>query len=186
MSTRVDLFLLVPVSAREGDRFTLRTLPADGVVRLYRNHDPAYYEDPPQLVSSFWGLPAMQKVTRGAGLVSDWNQYEGTLLVAGDSRSILAWNARRERADHVSYCTLWEPRLTSIQTIETDTDSVVTDVEFAPGQNAIFVASFADGSMKVYDRRRGGACVQQWHEHNHWIQRVRWRPRETKEIVSAW
>ncbi len=71
------------------------------------------------------------------------------------------------------------------QAIETGTDSVVTNVAFAPDQNYLFIATFGDGSVKAFDRRRENACVQQWHEHPAWIQGAQWRPRETKEFVTA-
>jgi regulatory associated protein of mTOR len=69
---------------------------ADGVVRLYRNYDPALEPGPVQMVSAFRGLNEIVPMQRGAGLVMDWKQSSGILLVGGDSRVIKAWDAQTE------------------------------------------------------------------------------------------
>lgn len=65
-------------------------------MRLYRNFDPTLEQGPLQMVSSFRALHEMIQVRRGSGLVLDWKQSGGTLLVGGDSRIIRVWDAHTE------------------------------------------------------------------------------------------
>lgn len=81
-------------------------------MRLYRNYDPTLDQGPLQMVSSFRGLTEIINVRRGSGLIMDWKQSGGTLLVGGDSRIIRVWDAHTESQvlvrslrsiDHVLY-----------------------------------------------------------------------------------
>ena len=65
-------------------------------MRLYRNYDLTLDQGPLQMVSSFRGLTEMINVRRGSGLIIDWKQCGGTLLVGGDSRIIRVWDAHTE------------------------------------------------------------------------------------------
>jgi len=71
---------------------------ADGIVRLYRNYDPDLGNGPVQMVSSFRALNDVftMKHGTGSGVVTDWKQQGGTLLVSGDSRVIRVWDAHTE------------------------------------------------------------------------------------------
>ena len=73
-------------------------LLAEGIVRLYRNYDPDLGNGPVQMVSSFRALNDVITMKRGAGsgVVTDWKQQGGTLLVSGDSRVIRVWDAHTE------------------------------------------------------------------------------------------
>lgn len=72
------------------------------MVRLYRNYDPVYGDGKIELVSAWRALSTMTKVTRRAGLVTDWNQNLARLLVGGDSDNINCWDAVRECVVFVS------------------------------------------------------------------------------------
>ena len=69
---------------------------ADGIVRLYRNYDPTLDQGPLQMVSAFRALNEMVQSRQGSGLIMDWKQSTGMLLVGGDSRVIKAWDAQTE------------------------------------------------------------------------------------------
>jgi regulator-associated protein of mTOR len=69
---------------------------ADGIVRLYRNYDPTLEQGPLQMVSAFRGLNEIVQSRQGTGLVMDWKQTAGTLLLGGDSRVIKVWDAQTE------------------------------------------------------------------------------------------
>jgi len=71
---------------------------AEGIVRLYRNYDPDIGNGPVQMVSSFRALNDVITMKRGtgSGIVTDWKQQGGTLLVSGDSRVIRVWDAHTE------------------------------------------------------------------------------------------
>ena len=72
------------------------TFVADGIVRLYRNYDPTLEQGPLQMVSAFRGLNEIVQARQGTGLVMDWKQSAGTLLLGGDSRVIKVWDAQTE------------------------------------------------------------------------------------------
>lgn len=88
------------------------TLLADGVVRLYRNYDPDLSSgNPVQMVSSFRGLNEVLRMKRGAGLITEWRQAGGLLLVGGDSRIVRLWDAHIESSIMVSLHQLLYPML---------------------------------------------------------------------------
>ena len=66
------------------------------MIRLYRNYDPSLCNGPVQMVSAFRGLNEVLQVKRGSGIITDWKQSGGTLLVGGDSRIIRVWDAHIE------------------------------------------------------------------------------------------
>ncbi|KAJ7715065.1 hypothetical protein B0H16DRAFT_1806526 [Mycena metata] len=133
---------------------------SDGVVRLFRNYDPAIDRGPVQMVSSFRGLTELVSLKQGAGVVMDWKQTAGILVVGGDSRIIKVWDAQTETPTLVS----WLVPVTAI----------LCDAE--PSQ--IFAASFANGEVKIFDRRlpEDNSVVRKYVEHESWVQNVRWHP----------
>ena len=66
------------------------------MIRLYRNYDPATSSTDVQMVSAFRGLSEIISMRRGAGVVMDWKQAGGFLLVGGDSHIIRVWDAHTE------------------------------------------------------------------------------------------
>ena len=48
------------------------------------------------MVSSFRALNEIIQMQKGSGLVLDWKQSTGSLLVGGDSRVIKVWDAQTE------------------------------------------------------------------------------------------
>jgi len=144
---------------------------ADGMIRLYRNYDPALDQGPVQMVSSFRGLNGMVQMKQGSGIILDWKQSGGTLLVGGDSRIIRVWDAHTE--DHVL-------------DLDTNSDSPVTSIVSEHGSST-FLASFADGVVKLFDRRmeEEDAVVRFYSEHSSWVQNVRWHPLYGGQFLSA-
>ena len=84
---------------------------AEGIVRLYRNYDPDLGNGPVQMVSSFRALNDVFTMKRGtgSGVVTDWKQQGGTLLVSGDSRVIRVWDAHTENQILVRFHTFCSP-----------------------------------------------------------------------------
>jgi len=48
------------------------------------------------VVSAFRALTEMIQLRQGSGMVLDWKQSAGTLLVGGDSHVIKVWDAQTE------------------------------------------------------------------------------------------
>ena len=93
------------------------------MIRLYRSYDPATSNTDVQMVSAFRGLSEIINVRRGSGVVVDWKQAGGFLLVGGDSRIIRVWDAHTEAQLLVrkgfsteiqldeGICRIWKPTL---------------------------------------------------------------------------
>ncbi|TFK42159.1 hypothetical protein BDQ12DRAFT_677728 [Crucibulum laeve] len=150
----------------------IMTGSADGIVRLYRNYDPTLEQGPLQMVSAFRGLNEMVQLRQGSGVVMDWKQSAGTLLVSGDSRVIKVWDAQTE---------------TNGLDLDTSSESPVTAIVSDLGSSQTFIASFADGVVKLFDRRldEEDAIVRTYSEHTSWVQNVRWHPSYGGQFFSA-
>ena len=83
----------------EDDQALLVTGSSDGVIKLYRDYES---EKEVELVSAFRGLSDLVPSTKNAGLIFDWQQGQGKLLVAGDVKVIRVWNAATEICTNVS------------------------------------------------------------------------------------
>ncbi|KAF7307461.1 Mip1 [Mycena indigotica] len=147
---------------------------SDGIVRLYRNYDPSVDQGPIQMVSAFRGLTEIVNINSGgAGVVMDWKQSTGLLLVGGDSRIVKVWDAQTE---------------TPILDLETNSESPVTGlVSDAGASSQTFVASFGNGEVKLFDRRleEENAVVAHFLGHESWVQNVRLHPTMQSQFVTA-
>ncbi|KAI9513093.1 hypothetical protein F5148DRAFT_1273335 [Russula earlei] len=145
---------------------------ADGMIRLYRNYDPATSSSEVQMVSAFRGLSEIISMRRGTGVIVDWKQAGGFLLIGGDSRIIRVWDAHTEA---------------QLLDLETNSDSPVTAIASERGPSSVLLASFADGVIKVFDRRleEEDAVVRSFNEHTNWVQNVRWQPHFGNQFLSA-
>ncbi|KAJ2926719.1 hypothetical protein H1R20_g10361, partial [Candolleomyces eurysporus] len=144
---------------------------SDGIVRLYRNYDPTL-EQELQMVSAFRALNEVIPIRQGTGMVIDWRQAAGTLLVGGDSRVIKVWDAQTE---------------TQGLDLDTNSDSPVTSICSDHQSNQTFIATFADGVVKIFDRRleEEDAIVRTYSEHTSCVQNARWHPRYGAKFLSA-
>jgi len=73
------------------------------------------------------------------------------------------------------------------QDLETNSDSPVTAIASERGPSSVLLASFADGVIKVFDRRleEEDAVVRSFNEHTNWVQNVRWQPHFGNHFLSA-
>ncbi|KAL5401128.1 hypothetical protein PMIN03_011797 [Paraphaeosphaeria minitans] len=83
----------------EDDQALLMTGSSDGVIKIFRNYDT---RGKTELVTAFRALTDLVPSNRNAGLVFDWQQGRGSILVAGDVKVIRVWNAGTEICTSVS------------------------------------------------------------------------------------
>ncbi|KAJ7070515.1 hypothetical protein C8F01DRAFT_382159 [Mycena amicta] len=146
---------------------------SDGIVRLYKNYDPSIDQAPLHMVSAFRGLTEIINIKHGgAGVVMDWKQSAGILLVGGDSRIIKVWDAQTE---------------TPMLDLDTNSESPVTGLVCDTASSQIFAASFANGEVKLFDRRleEENSVVRRYVEHESWVQTVKRHPSSQSQFISA-
>jgi regulator-associated protein of mTOR len=83
----------------EDDQALLMTGSSDGVIKIFRNYDR---QGETELVTGFRALTDLVPSNKNAGLVFDWQQGRGLILVAGDVKVIRVWNAGTEVCTNVS------------------------------------------------------------------------------------
>lgn len=136
----------------EDDLPLILTGSSDGVVKIYKNfHTNQEDEERPiELVASWRALTDLLLTSKSSGLISEWQQSRGSLLVSGDVKIIRVWDAPRE------LCLVDVPARSSSSITSITSDQVAGDV---------FIAGFDDGSLRVYDRRMDSreSMVKTWY-----------------------
>jgi regulatory associated protein of mTOR len=71
--------------------------------------------------------------------------------------------------------------------MDTNSESPVTAIVSDHGAAQTFIASFADGVVKVFDRRleEEDSIVRTYSEHTSWAQSVHWHPALSGQLLSA-
>ncbi|KAI8966093.1 raptor N-terminal caspase like domain-containing protein [Daldinia sp. FL1419] len=155
----------------EDDTAFLMTGSSDGVLRVYRNYDTPKKTE---LASSWRALTHMVPSNVNSGMVFDWQQVTGNVLVAGDVRVIRVWAAAYE---------------TCIMDIPARSGSCVTSLTSDQMTGNIFVAGFGDGAIRVFDTRLRPheAMVKKWKDDSHqqWIKDVHMQRGGQRELLSA-
>ncbi|KAF2724734.1 hypothetical protein K431DRAFT_216918 [Polychaeton citri CBS 116435] len=158
----------------EDDQAMLMTGSSDGVIKIYRNY---YSKENVELASSFRALSDLiTSDKQNAGLVFDWQQGQGRVLVAGDDRVIRVWQAGHELC---------------IMDIPARSGSCITSLTSDQVEGNVFVAGFGNGGVRAYDQRIAPqeAMVACWtnrkEHHRSWIVGVHLQRGGTRELVSA-
>ncbi|KAK4453339.1 raptor N-terminal caspase like domain-containing protein [Podospora aff. communis PSN243] len=154
----------------EDDQALLMTGSSDGVLRIYRNYDS---EETVELASSWRALTHMVPSNVNSGMVFDWQQVNGQVLVAGDERVIRIWNAGHELCTHE---------------IPARSGSCVTSLTSDQMTGNIFVAGFGDGAIRVFDTRLKPqeSMIRKWKEQSRqWVRSVHMQRGGQRELLSA-
>lgn len=154
----------------EDDQALLMTGSTDGVIRVYRNYDD---NSKVELASAWRALTHMVPSNHASGMVFDWQQVNGQVLVAGDERVIRIWNAGPETCTHE---------------IPARSGSCVTSLTTDQMTGNIFVAGFGDGAVRVYDTRirPQESMVRKWKdETRQWVRAVHMQRGGQRELLSA-
>lgn len=155
----------------EDDQAFLLTGSSDGVIRIYRNYD----SDKKIEVASAWrALTHLVPSNVNSGMVFDWQQVTGKLLVAGDVKVIRVWAAAPELC---------------VVDINARSGSCVTSLTSDQMTGNVFVAGFGDGAIRVFDARNRPqeAMVMKWKDDTDrvWIKSVHMQRGGQRELLSA-
>lgn len=152
----------------EDDQALLMTGASDGVIRIYRNYDS---DKEVELASAWRALTQMVPSNVNAGMVLDWEQVNGQLLVAGDEKVIRVWNAGHEMCS---------------REINARSGSCVTSLTSDQMTGNMFVAGFGDGAVRVFDPRVKEPMQRAWKpEDRQWVRNVHMQRGGQRELVSA-
>jgi regulatory associated protein of mTOR len=155
----------------EDDQAILLTGSSDGVIRVYRNYDS---DERIELASSWRALTDMVPSNVNSGMVFDWQQVTGRVLVAGDVRVIRVWYAAHE---------------TCVMDIPARSGSCVTSLTSDQMTGSMFIAGFGDGAVRVFDTRLKPqeSMVRKWKDDSdrQWIKSVHMQRGGQRELVSA-
>lgn len=155
----------------EDDQAFLMTGSSDGVIRIYRNYDS---DEKVELASAWRALTHLVPSNVNSGMVFDWQQVSGKLLVAGDVKVIRVWAAAPE------FC---------IVDIPARSGSCVTSLTSDQMTGNLFVAGFGDGAVRVFDSRNRPqeSMVKKWKDDSdrEWIRSVHMQRGGQRELLSA-
>ena len=158
----------------EDDQAMLMTGSSDGVIKIFKNYDDLKTIE---LASSFRALSDLViSDKQNAGLVFDWQQGQGRILVAGDDRVIRVWQAGHELC---------------IADIPARSGSCITSLTSDQVEGNVFVAGFGNGSVRAYDQRLSShdSMVMDWvdrrTDHKSWVVGVHLQRGGLRELVSA-
>lgn len=158
----------------EDDQAMLMTGSSDGVIKIFRGYDDLKTVE---LASSFRALSDLVVSDKqNAGLVFDWQQGQGRILVAGDDRVIRVWQAGHELC---------------IGDIPARSSSCITSLTSDQVEGNVFVAGFGNGSVRAYDQRTAprDSMVMDWvnraTDHKSWVVGVHLQRGGMRELVSA-
>ncbi|TPX39231.1 hypothetical protein SeMB42_g04419 [Synchytrium endobioticum] len=141
----------------------------EGIIRIYRRYE---YIGSHELVTAWRALTDLLPSMRGSGLVTDWQQSTGTLLVSGDVRQIRIWDVEREAC---------------VQDLPTKSQVCVTSLASDKTSGNLIVAGCGDGSIRLYDRRIASkeAHVAVLTDHRKWVVNVQLQPGSHRDVLSG-
>ncbi len=155
----------------EDDQAFLMSGSSDGVIRVYRGYDT---RGEIELASSWRALTHMVPSNVNSGMVFDWQQVTGRVLVAGDVRVIRVWSAAYE---------------TCVTDIPARSGSCVTSLTSDQMTGNLFVAGFGDGAVRVFDTRvrPQDSMTRKWKDDadKEWIKSVHMQRGGQRELLSA-
>jgi len=129
----------------------------DGSIKIWGgildNFEEITYSKP-ILYTGFSAIPELNPGKRGSGLVSEWQQSHGRLIVGGNCPRIRCWDLEAEKCRNIidndmsvcltSITTTWDSFLLSTQTRVDGSSGLGPD---------IIIAGYGDGTICAYDLR---------------------------------
>lgn len=153
----------------EDDTPLLLTGSSEGIVRIYKRYES---NESIELTCAWRALTDLLPAQKNSGLIADWQQSRGNLLVGGDVRVIRVWDAPRELC---------------VNDIPARSGSPVTSLTSDQVAGNIIIAGFGDGAVRVYDRRLNqySSMVKSWKTHQSWVLNARMQRGGARELVTG-
>ncbi|KAJ3117290.1 hypothetical protein HK098_006306 [Nowakowskiella sp. JEL0407] len=177
----------------EDDTALLLAASDEGIVRIFKNYEKPLEQE---LVSAFRALteliprhlntwsfsgpivstPTFPTLNSSGsvvnGLVCDWQQASGVLLVSGDVKMIKIWDMERELC---------------IQDVPTNSNSALTSITSDRMSGNLMVAGFNDGVVRVYDSRLApsDSVLLEYKEHTSSVLKVNLHSGSSPLLVSG-
>ncbi len=138
-------------------------------------------------MSAFRALTDLVPSNKNAGLVLDWQQGQGKLLVAGDVKVIRVWNAATEICTNVGSSSTFLYHINGYKDIPARSGSCITSLTSDQVAGNVFVGGYGDGAIRVFDQRLKPALamVKVWREHKQWITNVHMQRGGLRELISG-
>ena len=136
----------------------------DGTIKIWDDligNGGGLNKEKPSLISSFYADRDLIPGQRGSGLVTEWQQHSGKLIVGGNSEWITCWDLEAEKCVNKFHRKETDACVTTLTTAW-DTFSLngsdkTLKKSFANGYSGIgpniVVAGYGNGSIKVFDIR---------------------------------
>ncbi|EPZ34714.1 Regulatory associated protein of TOR domain-containing protein [Rozella allomycis CSF55] len=141
----------------------------DGIVRIWKDYNHQFNES---LVTSWRCLLDLMPMRNFPNVFVDFWQNCGTLVCAGDSKSIKLWDVEKQSCinDISTHCMVGATCLT--------TERVGC---------CLIVAGFVDGSLRFYDKRlKSSNCiVNTFHEHSTAVLNVKLQNQGFRDVISG-
>ena len=143
------------------------------------------------MVTAFRALNDIVPSTRQeSGLVADWQQARGHLLIGGNVKNLRIWDAGKDCCMQVGAAPFLRYRVA--KSVEKEfpsrSNSCMTSLTSDQTSGNILVGGFGDGIVRVYDRRLPprDTMVKAWRgAHAAWIQNVHMQKGGQRELVSG-
>ncbi|KAJ3287889.1 hypothetical protein HK104_008412, partial [Borealophlyctis nickersoniae] len=153
----------------EDDLALLMTASDEGIIRLYRKYESLKQME---MVTSWRALTDLMPTNRGSGIIVEWQQNVGTFLVTGNAKAIRVWDAERELV---------------VQDIPTRSTASPTALTSDKLGGSLVVGGFADGSIKMYDRRLSAkdSMIVSFNEHPGSVLTAHLQQGANRELISG-
>lgn len=177
-ATRINLFYCKRLNGHitsmnlinEHDASLLMTASISGNVLIYKDY---FRHNAQKIVSGFKAVDATINA-QGPGIVTEWQQEQGLLHVAGPINTVRIWDVEHELC---------------VQSVDTQTDTFVSSLACNRIGGHTVVAGCGDGSIRIFDRRTPNehSLVQQLKEHQHPIVNVSMQKNasSTHQVISG-
>ncbi|KAG2387137.1 hypothetical protein C9374_002172 [Naegleria lovaniensis] len=155
----------------ESEQSMLLVASAAGNVAIYKN-----YEKKEEPVSSFRAAHEAIANESGLGILTEWQQHNGTLFVTGDIEKVKIWDVEKELC---------------VQNLQLD--SPVTSITSDPNNGFLFATGCTNGKILIFDKRESSSSPILSHQlishyeecHKNWVVSTKIQNVNSYQVISG-